>query len=73
METSKLDKASLDDIVFEGRNRAYGAYLLRQLYNKHVSTAAIIAISVFALLISIPLIACRAYRYRGRISPTTTN
>jgi periplasmic protein TonB len=57
METSKLDKASLDDIVFEGRNRAYGAYLLRQLYNKHVSTAAIIAISVFALLISIPLIA----------------
>ncbi|WP_299709059.1 energy transducer TonB [uncultured Pontibacter sp.] len=57
METSKLEKASLDDIVFEGRNRAYGAYLLRQLYNKHVSTAALIAISVFALLISIPLVA----------------
>lgn len=57
MDASKLAKASLDDIVFQGRNRAYGAYLLRQLYGKHVSVAALIAISIFVLLISIPLIA----------------
>jgi periplasmic protein TonB len=57
MESSKLAKASLDDIVFQGRNRAYGAYLLRKLYNKHVTISAIIATSLFLLFLSIPLIA----------------
>ncbi|WP_114781960.1 energy transducer TonB [Botryobacter ruber] len=57
METSKLANASLDDIVFEGRNKAYGAYLLRKMYNKHVTVAAIIASTLFLILISMPLIA----------------
>lgn len=57
METAKLSKASLEDIVFEGRNRAYGAYLLRKLYNKHITVATIIAISICILFLSIPLIA----------------
>lgn len=57
MESSKLAKASLDDIVFEGRNRAYGAYLLRKIYSKHVTIAAIIATFLFLLFLSIPLIA----------------
>ncbi|WP_187264435.1 energy transducer TonB [Pontibacter beigongshangensis] len=56
MEVSKLAKASLDDIVFAGRNRAYGAYLLRRLYNKHITQAAIISILLFAAFISIPLV-----------------
>ncbi|CAM3621030.1 energy transducer TonB [Pontibacter korlensis] len=56
MDASKLAKASLDDIVFEGRNRAYGAYLLRRLYNKHITIAAITAIVLFFLFLSIPLI-----------------
>ncbi|MCC9169116.1 energy transducer TonB, partial [Pontibacter harenae] len=56
MEVNKYAKASLDDIVFEGRNRAYGAYLLRRLYNKHITQAAIIATILFALFISIPLV-----------------
>lgn len=57
MDASKISKASLDDIVFEGRNRAYGAYLLRQLYNKHITVAAIVATVLFLLFLSIPLIA----------------
>lgn len=56
MDASKLAKASLDDIVFEGRNRAYGAFLLRKLYNKHITIAAVVAIILFALFLSIPLI-----------------
>jgi periplasmic protein TonB len=56
MDVSKLEKASLDDIVFLGRNKAYGAYLLRKIYDKHVNIAAVIAISLFGLFISIPLI-----------------
>ncbi|NEM99590.1 energy transducer TonB [Pontibacter burrus] len=56
MDASKLAKASLDDIVFEGRNRAYGAYLLRRLYNKHITIAATVAILLFFLFLSFPLI-----------------
>lgn len=56
MEISKLEKASLDDIVFEGRNRAYGAYLLRRIYNKHITIASTVAIALFFLFLSFPLI-----------------
>ena len=57
MDSNIAAKASLDDIVFEGRNKAYGAYLLRRLYNNHITKAAIIATVLFLLFISIPLIA----------------
>lgn len=56
MDSNLAAKASLDDIVFEGRNKAYGAYLLRRLYNSHITKAAIIATVLFFLFISIPLI-----------------
>ena len=57
MDNAQLAKASMNDIVFEGRNKAYGAYVLRRLYQRHVTRALIIATSVFALLVFFPLIA----------------
>lgn len=57
MDNTQLAKASFNDIVFEGRNKAYGAYVLRNLYNKHVTRALLIATAFFALLVSIPTIA----------------
>ncbi|GAB3315625.1 energy transducer TonB [Hymenobacter humi] len=56
MDNSQIAKASLNDIVFEGRNKAYGAYVLRRLYQRHVTRALIIATAVFLLLIAFPLI-----------------
>ena len=56
MDNAQIAKASLNDIVFEGRNKAYGAYVLRRLYQRHVTRALIIATSVFLLLIAFPLI-----------------
>ena len=38
---------SLDDIIFEGRNKAYGAYRLRKLYNRHLAVSTAIAVTVF--------------------------
>lgn len=49
--------ASMDDIVFETRNKSYGAYMLRRIYNKHITIATIIAIALFILFLSAPLIA----------------
>ena len=46
-----------DDIVFENRNKNYGAYFLRKSYNKNVTRALFFAVLFFMGIISIPLIA----------------
>lgn len=58
MTTNTLDlrTATLDDMVFEGRNKAYGAFLLRRLYHQHLARASATAIVMSLLLISSPLI-----------------
>lgn len=56
MNTLHSQHATLDDMVFEGRNKAYGAFILRQSYNQHLTRAACIAFSLFLLLVNIPLI-----------------
>ena len=57
MDNAQLANASLDDIVFEGRNKAYGAYIIRRVYGKHVTRAVLISIALFALMIAFPLVA----------------
>lgn len=47
----------LDEIVFEYRNKAYGAYLLRKIYKKHVTIGVIIATTVLLIGVTVPLIA----------------
>lgn len=42
---------SFDDIIFENRNKAYGAYELRQLSNRHNTYGLFISISSFILLV----------------------
>ena len=46
----------LKDIVFEGRNKEYGAYALKNLYNKYVSLSTTGAVLLFTLIASYPLI-----------------
>src|SRR5690349_11270088 len=58
MEETKQDNlyANLDDLIFEGRNKAYGAYFLRQIYHKNILRAVIAAFIFFILFITSPLI-----------------
>lgn len=56
MESNQIISASFDDMVFEGRNKNYGAYFLRQIYEKHVKRASIIAILASVAAISAPFI-----------------
>lgn len=46
---------SLDDIVFEGRNQAYGAFQLRQSYRRHLGSALLIAVTTCTVLFLVPL------------------
>jgi periplasmic protein TonB len=57
--TNKYLNAQLDDVIFESRNKAYGAYALRQAYGKQMKRATIVGVTFFALLVSSPLIADR--------------
>jgi periplasmic protein TonB len=41
MEVNKILSADILDIIFEGRNKDYGAYELRKTYNKRLVTALI--------------------------------
>nr|GFC80723.1 hypothetical protein [Tanacetum cinerariifolium] len=41
---------SFDDLLFEGRNQAYGAYQLRQDYNSHVRKALGLMMGLCAVL-----------------------
>jgi protein TonB len=48
---SKYTGVSMDDIVFEGRNKAYGAYELRQINYRYALISLAIAIGVYVLVV----------------------
>lgn len=49
MEANKILSADVLDLVFEGRNKDYGAYDLRKTYNRRITRALIITASVAIL------------------------
>ncbi len=50
METNKILNADILDIIFDGKNKTYGAYELRKSYSKRLGKAVVIT-AVFALLL----------------------
>ncbi len=50
MEVAKILESDFLDILFENKNKAYGAYDLRKSYNKRVLNAILITISICTLL-----------------------
>lgn len=49
MEINKILSADILDIIFEGRNKEYGAYQLRKDYNRRLMVALIVTASVILL------------------------
>jgi protein TonB len=49
MEANKILSADILDLVFEGRNKDYGAYELRKTYNKRIIGALVITASIALL------------------------
>lgn len=50
MDAQKILTADILDIIFEGRNKMYGAYHLRRTYNDTLIRAVLICIGLIALL-----------------------
>jgi protein TonB len=57
MEANKILQADLLDLVFEGRNKDYGAYELRKRYNKRIGLALMITAAIAILAIGGSLLA----------------
>jgi protein TonB len=51
-----LLKDSWTAVIFEGKNKEYGAFELRHLYNKYTTRALLIGVVLFTLAISTPVI-----------------
>lgn len=56
MKESYLFDMKFNNVVFAGRNKAYGAYELRRDYSKNVLSAAILATTLFASSLALPLV-----------------
>jgi protein TonB len=54
---------SFDDIVFEIRNRQYGAYLLRKNYNRNVNISLFIGILILTLAVIGPYLSAKVTEY----------
>jgi periplasmic protein TonB len=50
MQTNKILSAPLIDLVFDGRDKDYGAYELRKNYSKRINRAMIITLTLAALI-----------------------
>ena len=51
MEANQILKSDFLDILFEGKNKEYGAYELRKTYNRRITTALIITVGTMLLLL----------------------
>ncbi|MGB4770862.1 MAG: energy transducer TonB [Chitinophagaceae bacterium] len=67
MDPNKIKDADLLDIVFEGRNKEYGAYELRKKYNKRLTTALAITMALGALIFLTAFIANVATKSKGKV------
>lgn len=50
MEANKILSSDILDLIFEDRNKAYGAYQLRKTYNKRITVALLITAGVAVLI-----------------------
>jgi protein TonB len=57
MDVNKIQSADILDIVFDGRNKEYGAYQLRKTYNTRIRNALIGTFVICALLLTASIIA----------------
>jgi protein TonB len=66
MAKENVNAPAFDDIVFEARNKEYGAYKLRKKYNRTVIVAMLIGILIIATAIITPYLNAKALENRQK-------
>jgi len=57
MDKNQILQSEWLDILFDGKNKSYGAYELRKTYNGRLKKAMIISFSIAALFVTVLLMA----------------
>jgi protein TonB len=66
MAKEKINAPAFDDIVFEDRNKEYGAYRLRKRYNRNVTISLLIGILILATAIITPYLNAKASENKSK-------
>lgn len=66
MAKEKISAPAFDDIVFEHRNKEYGAYKLRKKYNRNVIIALIIGVLIIGTAIITPYLNAKAAENKSK-------
>ena len=66
MAKEKITAPAFDDIVFEHRNKEYGAYRLRKKYNRNVIIGLIIGVLIIATAIITPYLNAKAAENKSK-------
>ncbi len=67
MDINKLQTADILDIIFDGRNKEYGAYDLRKTYNKRLRNALLATIGICLLMLVLSIIANSAGKEKQQV------
>ncbi len=54
---TEITRSTWEDVVFESRNKEYGAYIIRKSYNENVSKASLMALLIAAFVFAVLQIA----------------
>ena len=73
MVKERIRAPVFDDIVFEHRNKEYGAYRLRKNYNRNVIIALFISVVIMAAAIIIPYLNAKALESRQKRAERQVN
>ena len=65
MAKNKIKAPTFDEIVFEFRNKEYGAYILRKKYNKYMTISLFIGILIICTALITPYLSAKAAFERG--------
>ena len=65
MAKNKIKTPTFDDIVFEFRNKEYGAYIIRKKYNKYMTISLLIGIFIICTALITPYLRTKAAVARG--------
>ncbi len=66
MAKEKIIAPSFDDIVFEKRNKEYGAYRLRKRYNRNVLISLVLGIVIISTAVITPYLNAKAAENRAK-------
>ena len=66
MAKEKIIAPSFDDIVFENRNKEYGAYRLRKKYSRNVIIAILIGVVIIGTAVITPYLNAKAVEKREK-------